>query len=222
MLKHEVASTYNNLTNIWKPNLKDMKPKSLLMTIAILAIAINTLAQETGTYTDSRDKKTYKTVKIGTQTWMAENLAYKATSGCYAYENNESNAKIYGYLYNWETAKKVCPSGWHLPSKDDLSALLTYLGGELIAGDKLKEAGTNHWQKPVSAATNETGFTAIPGGYRNEKGEFYVLGYNCWWWCSSGEDTERAYHVLIYSHTKDVTISYINKNNGFSVRCVKD
>lgn len=192
------------------------------MTIAILAIAINIIAQETGTYTDSRDKKTYKTVKIGTQTWMAENLAYKATSGCYAYENNESNAKIYGYLYNWETANKVCPSGWHLPSKDDWSALLTYLGGELIAGDKLKEAGTNHWQKPVSVATNETGFTAIPGGYRNEKGEFYVFGYNCWWWCSTEEDTERANQVLIYGHTKDVTISYINKNNGFSVRCVKD
>ena len=192
------------------------------MTIAILTVAINIVAQETGTYTDSRDKKTYKTVKIGSQTWMAENLAYKATSGCYAYENNESNAKIYGCLYTWETAKKVCPSGWHLPSKDDWSALLTYLGGENIAGDKLKEAGTNHWQKPASAATNETGFTAIPGGFRNEQGEFYVLGYNGWWWCSTEEDTERANQVLIFGHTKDVTISYINKNNGFSVRCVKD
>jgi uncharacterized protein (TIGR02145 family) len=199
-----------------------MKTKPLLMTIVILTIAINIVAQETGTLTDLRDKKTYKTVKIGTQIWMAENLGYKATSGCYAYENNENNAKIYGYLYNWESAKKVCPSGWHLSSKDDWSALLTYLGGELIAGDKLKEAGTNHWQKPASAATNETGFTAIPGGYRNEKGEFYVLGYNCWWWCSTEEDTERASQVLIYGHTNDVTISYINKNNGFSVRCVKD
>ena len=192
------------------------------MTIAILAVAINIVAQETGTYSDSRDKKTYKTVKIGTQTWMAENLAYKSTGGCYAYENNESNAKIYGYLYNWETAKKVCPSGWHLSSKDDWSALLTYLGGESFAGDKLKEAGTGHWQKPISAATNESGFTAIPGGFRNENGEFYVLGYNCWWWCSTEEDTERANQVLIFGHTKEVTISYINKNNGFSVRCVKN
>ena len=192
------------------------------MTIAILAVAINIVAQEPGTYTDSRDKKTYKTVKFGTQTWMAENLAYKAISGCYAYENNESNVKTYGYLYNWETAKKVCPSGWHLSSEDDWSALLTYWGGELIAGDKLKEAGNNHWQNPISAATNESGFSAIPGGYRNENGEFYVLGYNGWWWCSTEEDTERANQVLIYGHTKDVTISYINKNNGFSVRCVKD
>ena len=158
-----------------------MKTKSLLMAITILAIAVNMAAQETGTYTDSRDNKTYKTVKIGTQTWIAENLAYKATSGCYSYENNESNSKIYGYLYNWGTAEKVCPAGWHLPSKNDWSVLLTCLGGELIAGDKLKEAGTNHWQKPISAATNESAFSAIPGGYRNEKGEFYVLGYNCWW-----------------------------------------
>jgi len=195
------------------------KIKSL--TIVLFVFAISTSAQETGTVSDLRDGKQYKTVKIGTQTWMAENLAYKATSGCYAYENNESNAKIYGYLYNWETAKKVCPSGWRLSSKDDWSALLTYLGGELIAGEKLKEAGTNHWQKPISPSTNESGFTAIPGGFRNEKGEFYVLGYNCWWWCSTEEDTERANQVLIFGHTKDVTISYINKNNGFSVRCVK-
>ena len=192
------------------------------MTIAILTISLNIMAQETGTYTDSRDKKTYKTVKIGNQTWMAENLAYKATAGCYAYEDNESNAKIYGYLYNWETAKKVCPSGWHLSSKDDWSVLLTYLGGELIAGDKLKEVGTNHWHKPISAATNESGFTALPGGFRNEKGEFYVLGYNSWWWCSTEEDAERANQVFIYGHIKDVTISYIDKNYGFSVRCVKD
>lgn len=146
-----------------------MKTKSFLTTIVILAISFCLVAQPTGTFTDPRDGKVYKTVKIGTQTWMAENLDFKAESGCWAYNNDQNNVKTYGYLYNWKTAKKVCPSGWHLPSKDEWSALLTYFGGEESAGDKLKEAGTVHWQKPVSAATNESGFTAIPGGFRKMK-----------------------------------------------------
>ena len=198
-----------------------MKTKFLLMIIAILAIAVNTLAQATGSFADSRDNKTYKTVRIGTQTWMAENLAYKTASGCYAYENMETNAKTYGYLYTWETAKQMCPAGWHLPSKDEWSALFNYLGGESVAGDKLKEAGTNHWQAPVSAANNESGFTALPGGYRNEKGEFWVIGDNCWWWSSTQEDAGRANQILIYGHVRTVTLSYIDKRDGFSVRCLK-
>jgi len=199
-----------------------MKNKFLLMTIAFLIIEMSSVAQIAGTYNDSRDGKVYKTITIGKQTWMAENIAFKAESGCWAYNNDQNNVKTYGYLYNWETARKGCPSGWHLSSKDDWSALLTYLGGELIAGDKLKEAGTDHWQKPVSAATNEKGFTCLPGGFRNDQSEFYNLGLMCFYWCSTEENTEKANHILVYSHTKDVTISYIEKNNGFSVRCVKD
>jgi uncharacterized protein (TIGR02145 family) len=199
-----------------------MGSKSLLVTIAFLIIEMSSIAQKTGTFTDPRDGKVYKTVTIGKQTWMAENLAYKAGSGCWAYNNDQNNVKTYGYLYNWDSAKKACPSGWHLSSKDEWSALVTYLGSESIAAEKLKEAGTDHWQKPVSDATNESGFTAIPGGFRNEQGEFYNLGYMYFGWCSSEEDAEKADHILIFSHTKTVTISYINKNNGFSVRCVKD
>ena len=199
-----------------------MKNKTLFMTISFMMIMVYTSAQVTGTYTDPRDGRQYKTVSIGTQTWMAENLAYKSDNGCYVYENIESNLASFGYLYTWETANKVCPAGWHLSSQKDWKTLSTFLGGETIAADKLKESGTIHWQKPVSQTTNESGFTAIPGGYRNENGDFYVLGYNGWWWCSDERDTEKAYHVLIYGHTKEVTISYIKKSNGFSVRCVKD
>ncbi len=199
-----------------------MKNKTLFQTIAIMMITASASAQVKGTFTDSRDGIQYKTVAVGTQTWMAENLAFKSNTGCFAYENNEKNSKIYGCLYTWETANRVCPSGWHLSSQDEWKALSAYLGGETIAADKLKESGTDHWQKPVSQATNESGFTAIPGGYRNENGDCFVLGYNGWWWCSTEKDPGRAYHVLIFGHTKDVTISYNDKSNGFSVRCVKD
>jgi uncharacterized protein (TIGR02145 family) len=199
-----------------------MNIKTLFITIVFMIIVVHTSAQVTGTFTDSRDGKQYKTVKIGTQTWLAENLAFKTNSGCYAYENNEANVKTYGYLYNCETAKKVCQSGWHLPSQDEWKTLSTFLGGESVAGDKLKESGNAHWQKPLSQATNESGFTALPGGYRNENGEFWVIGYNAWWWCSTENDAERAHHILIYGHTPDLMISYVDKKNGFSVRCIKD
>ena len=199
-----------------------MKIKSLLLTIAILVIVISSLAQTKSSFTDHRDGKVYKTVTIGTQTWMAENLAFKAAGGCWAYNNDPEKVKTYGYLYTWETAKKVCPAGWHLSSKDEWSALVTSLGGEPVAGEKIKEAGTDHWQKPVSEASNETGLTILPGGFRNDENVFYDLGYMYFGWCSTEEDTEKADHVLIYSHTKSVVISYINKNFGFSVRCVKD
>ncbi|NVO21449.1 MAG: fibrobacter succinogenes major paralogous domain-containing protein [Bacteroidetes bacterium] len=199
-----------------------MKRKSFALSIVIIAIAISTSAQITGTFTDTRDGKVYKTVKIGTQTWMAENLAYKEDSGCWAYDNKPENIGSYGYLYTWLAAKKACPAGWHLATKEEWSALSTYLGGESTAAEKLKEAGTLHWQKPVSDATNESGFTCLPGGFRNNTGEFYNLGLMCFYWCSTEEDSEKAIQVMIFSHTKHVTISYIEKTNGFSARCIKD
>ena len=199
-----------------------MNNKTTLLIIVIIIFGIKSEAQVPANFTDARDSKQYKSVKIGTQTWMAENLAFKAGSGCYAYGNDEKNVKSYGYMYTWETSRKVCPAGWHLPSSDEWTTMLTFLGGKSVAGDKIKEAGTEHWQKPVSPSTNVSGFTALPGGYRNESGEYYVLGYNGWWWCSNEEEKERAYHILIFGHVKDVTISYINKIDGFSVRCVKD
>jgi uncharacterized protein (TIGR02145 family) len=100
---------------------------SLLITFIILIISMNTAAQVTGNFTDPRDGKTYKTVEIGTQTWMAENLAYKVEKGCWAYDNNQSNVKTYGYLYDWKIAKEVCPSGWHLPSDSEWTILSDYL-----------------------------------------------------------------------------------------------
>ncbi len=141
----------------------------LLFTLALLTIGCGP-STTTGTEDSSTTTKTYKTVKIGTQVWMSENLAYKPSTGNYwAYHDDNANVAKYGYLYDWETACKVCPSGWHLPSDEEWTTLIDYLGGEDVAGGKMKavgtiEAGTGLWYDPNDGATNESGFSGLPGG----------------------------------------------------------
>jgi uncharacterized protein (TIGR02145 family) len=170
-------------------------------------------------YTDSRDGKTYKTIKIGEQFWMAENMAYKTGTGCWAYDNDESNIEKYGYLYTWETANKVCPTGWHLPSPDEWRTLTGFLGGEEVAGGKLKESGTTHWRSPNSEATNEKGFTALPGGGRTSAGTFVNRGNYGSWWTTSQDYTNAGYYRYIRYDNSNVGDTW-GKNAAFSVRCV--
>jgi len=180
-----------------------------------------TKAQEKSSFTDSRDGKTYKTVKIGTQTWIAENLAYKASSGCWAYHNDISIVAEYGYLYNCETAKNVCPAGWHLPSDDEWATLITYLGGDSVAGGKLKETGITHWLNSNKGATNETGFTALPGGDHYIDGKFSSIRQTgCWW--SSTIDGSMAWLRMLYNNYSYISRNVAIKEVGFSVRCVKN
>ena len=210
-----------------------MKNKSLFIAIAIVNIALSSVAQVAvlGTFSDSRDGKTYKTVKIGTQTWMAENLAWKAGSGCFAYNNIESNAKIYGYLYNWEAAAKVCPSGWHLPSEKEWATLNSNLGGDSIAHLKLKESGTAHWKEDDPEVNNESKFTALPGGLYdydlfNKKIKFQYLGSYGYWWSSTTEPGENNYLNACFrtlgDYYKNEKLDYATKSRGSSVRCIKD
>jgi len=173
-----------------------------------------------GSFTDSRDGHIYKTIKIGNQTWMAENLAYKASDGCWTYDNNENNVAKYGYLYNWETAKKICPAGWHLPSDDEWNILINFLGGDDKAGGKLKS--TNGWTSPNTRATNESGFTALPGGYRYPDGTFYYVGNYGSWWSSTAYDASYAWYRGLYYGNATVGRSIYGKADGFSVRCVRD
>ena len=117
----------------------------------------------------------------------------------------------------------MCPTGWHLPSDDEWTTLTDYLGGEDVAGGKLKETGTTHWQSPNKGATNESGFTALPGGYRNIDGTFGYIGYAGYWW-SSTESIVQATPgtgTFIY-YFSDVYRQYLNKRVGFSVRCLRD
>ncbi len=198
-----------------------MKNKTLIITIVILIIAMSSKAQVTGKFTDSRDGKTYKTVQIGTQTWMAENLAYKTSSGCWAYNNDQSNVSTYGYLYNWEAAKNVCPSGWHLPTKTEWVTLINYLGGENIAGGKLKS--TKFWKSPNTEASNSSNFSANPGGGRDKSGSFGFIGFGGIWWSSTDNKSGYAWDFRLACESGSAYMTDGNNvNGGFSVRCVKD
>ena len=176
----------------------------------------------TGTYTDERDKQEYKWVKIGSQVWMAENLNYNADSGNWAYLNNPSNSLTYGLLYTWETAVKVCPLGWHLPSDRDWTVLTDYLGGKEIAGSKLKEVGPTHWYSPNEGATNESGFTALPGGCCYSFGSFDECRIYGKWWTSSECSSSSAWYWSLHWNSSRVHSLKGLKNSGYSVRCVND
>lgn len=181
----------------------------------------------TGTFSDSRDDKTYKTVEIGTQTWMAENLAYKTSSDCWAYDNDAGNLAKYGYLYYWKAAKEACPAGWHLPNNAEWLTLRTYLGGEDVAGGKLKETGTSHWQSPNTRATNETGFTALPGGecyiyYIDGKFTFISIGLYGFWWSASESQVNYATKWWMSYSNNNFNGILDSKTMGYSVRCVRN
>jgi uncharacterized protein (TIGR02145 family) len=173
------------------------------------------------TYKDPRDGKIYKTVKIGSQIWMAENLAYAPATGNYwAYDNDNANVEIYGYLYDWQTAVNVCPAGWHLPSDEEWSQLTDYLGGESVAGDKLK--ATTLWDSPNIGATNETGFTALPGTYRSINGTFGSIGKNGNWWSATEYDASLAWARGMFNTVGNVVRDGSFKEIGYSVRCLRD
>jgi len=174
---------------------------------------------EKGSFTDQRDGKTYKTVKIGEQIWMAENLDYEAEGSKY-YDNNSDN-KNYGRLYDWKTAKRECPRGWHLPSGAEMQTLVDLVGGTGIAGKRLKALG---WPpaKPDNG-TNEYGFSALPGGYYDfsEHG-FRRRGIEGRWWCTAEYDANEANYLDIVGTQDEAFSPHCNKLDLLSVRYIKD
>ena len=168
---------------------------------------------------------------------VTDNTAWVAlTTGAYCdYNNTPANSTIYGRLYNWFAAdnnaatkvasnggKNVCPTSWHVPSDAEWTTLTTFLGGEAVAGGKLKETGTAHWYNHNTGATNETGFTALPGGMRHEDMLFYFLGGYGYWWISTERDTEYANYQDTHYDNSYSSLHSNPKLIGFSVRCVKD
>ena len=189
----------------------------------------------------------YKTVQIGTQTWMAENLkATKYNDGttiplvtnqdiswlsvstpgyCWYNDDKSFYRSIYGALYNWYSVGtgKLCPIGWHVPSDTEWTTLTTYLGGEIKARNKLMETGLAHWEEPNYEATNESGFTGLPGGTICSLISMYNLGYGGLWWSSTQKDSiPAAYDREIHSLEEGVLRANPNFAFGNSVRCIKD
>lgn len=188
------------------------------------------------------DNNNYATVQIGTQTWMAENLKtthYKngvsipnitdssvwigLNNGATCLYNNDSSYRtIYGSLYNWFSVNtgNLCPTGWHVPTDAEWTILTNYLGGESIAGGKLKSIST--WNNPNIGATNETGFTALPAGFRRGFGSFgSIEKYSLWWSATECNISDAWTRDASYDYSNMVRMEY-GKLAGFSVRCLKD
>ena len=176
------------------------------------------MKESKGTFTDPRDGKVYKTVEIGGVVWMAENLNY-AAEGSVCYDNDPANGDKYGRLYNWETALKACPAGFHLPSDDEWTALENAVGGQSTAGIKLKSAeGWNNYGN----GTDDYGFSALPGGGGNSDGGFYGAGNYGYWWSATEDDALDAKGRGVSYDDENVNWYYNYKPNLFSVRCVAD
>lgn len=179
-------------------------------------------------FKDSRDGRIYKTVSIDNRLWMAENLAFRPPGGNYwAYGNQKVYAETYGYLYDWQAARDVCPAGWRLPTEAEWAELIEFLGGWNVAGGKLKasgttEAGTGLWQAPNTGASNETGFTALPGGGRYHDGAFGSLGSYGIWWSDTELDATKALYLSLGYNRSDAYRSSYDKGYGFAVRCLKE
>lgn len=192
------------------------------------------------------DGNVYQTVFIGNQCWMAENLKttkysdgseiyhennyqpwINATNGLYCYYSNNYSefGEFFGGLYNGHAvlSGKICPENWKVPSSDDWKELVEFLGGESVAGGKLKEEGTAFWHSPNNAATNQFGFSARGGGYRHGTfGNFDAIRHNGYWWSSTiNEDNNNLIKIVeIDKNTSLIHYSDFNKNYGISVRCI--
>jgi uncharacterized protein (TIGR02145 family) len=176
-------------------------------------------AQNSESFYDDRDGKTYRTVNIGNQTWMASNLAYKPSSGnYYVYNNEKNNLTRYGYLYDWSTACNVCPSGWKLPSNSDYLELTNFLGQDF----KQKMMEKSAWDISENAS-NVSGFSGLPSGMRDHTGTFSYLGLGGYFWTSTFSHQNFSFAREIGKKAGNWASHEFgtNKNIGMSVRCLK-
>jgi uncharacterized protein (TIGR02145 family) len=192
--------------------------------------------------------QTGNTVKIGNQVWMVENLNVnvfrngsaipeaktteewemageeKKPAWCY-YKNDPANGEKFGKLYNWYAVndnRSLAPKGWHVPSAEEWQTLIDYYGGQEVAGGKMKETGTVHWKGPNTGATNEDGFSALPGGHRDHNANLFNIGHYATFWTSTECNKINAWKRHLSHGDVKVYNDCLSKSMGFSVRCVKD
>lgn len=195
-----------------------------------------------GSFIDQRDQKSYKTVDIGDQTWMAENMSFlpavspnNTASGSnaiyyvYAYEGSNvktakstDNYKNYGVLYNWTAAISVCPKGWHLPSGYDWDNLVNYLGHPSVAGNKMKTTGSTHWKESNVKVTNSSGFDALPGGAITTNEGADNINKKANFWGTEVRDSNNMSTRSLSFQSGWVGGTFFPKNAGLSVRCLKN
>ncbi len=208
----------------------------------LISSTVKSLTVDPASFTDSRDGNVYNILSIANQTWMIENIAYKisdkqitdagtwagnsANDGWCYYDNSDDLKTLkdgsYGILYQWEAAKLAVPNGWHLPSEVEIKTLIENLGGESVAGGKLKEVGTDHWNSPNTGATDEIGYKALPGGFRDYDGAFEGIGEFGTWWTSTEYSENNAWGWYLRYDAAIAAGNSYSKKRGFSVRCVKD
>ena len=214
----------------------------ILFAITLFCIGFTGLQAQT---VKDIDGNVYKTVTIGKQVWMVENLiTTKYNDGktiplvtdntswtdlstpAYCWNNNDATTykNTYGALYNCYTVNtnKLCPKGWRIPSDAEWTTLTTYLGGEGVVGGKLKETGTTHWKRPNLKATNSSGFTARAGGGRHEDEKFYDLGSKGYWWSSTEEGEANAWCFELQYAIRSINRLGSRKPSGWSIRCLRN
>jgi uncharacterized protein (TIGR02145 family) len=223
---------------------KNMKNLYLILIILFSFIFIKCTVENNNIAVEGcPDPNSICEVKIGNQVWMCKNLdvaryrngdlipqvtnpydlsSFTTGAWCY-YDNDTALGVTYGKLYNWyavNDSRGLAPKGWHIASDPEWTELVDYLGGDAIAGGMLKETGTEHWQSPNVGATNESGFTALPGGVSNKQYKIKSHGH---WWTSTMTSFTQAIYICITFDYRDINrYEDGNKSNGYSVRCVKD
>ena len=221
----------------------------ILLIFTIKSFIIFSQNSSSETYIKDIEGQIYKTAVIGKQEWMIENLKVtkynngttipniidslqwtKLKSGAWVYYKNDTlNNSKYGKLYNWYTLdsktngnKNVCPLGWHVPTDIEWGVLITYLGGDSLAGGRMKSVDTSNWESPNTDATNSSLFNGLPAGGRNNSGYFYYVGKHGYWWSSSETDKYNAWNCFLNNLNGEVARFSNYKVLGLSVRCLKD
>jgi uncharacterized protein (TIGR02145 family) len=242
-----IASAWLCLSGCSKKPERETVPEltdTLSVTTDTLPAATDTLSVIFDTLTDTRDGKTYRTVKIGKQTWMAENLNYRPKTGkSWCYEDSSSYCKKYGRLYDWKTAKTVCPADWHLPSREEWDSLADYAGDKKRrrfidrsdtgyywpnAGMRLKSMSGWYGRdgNDNGNGTDEFGFSALPGGYyfdtnNSMDGKFHFAGVEGSWWTATEGRSGRVYNRRLHCNDGNMEDDKVGVGIGLSVRCVR-